>query len=165
MKRSWEYIIGRKEGRIFMIKYSGQIKQDFLSSEWVNKLQEARIELIDSKYFIVEKDGEEFIATKDEINLPGEFTFLPTYTLSELLYKLPEYAEKYGGLSFLKDAPFYLFYFRRPKETEDKKEYLIETYDEFPIIAAARLLIICAGKKELGYVKDVSDKGLEYVRT
>ena len=28
-----------------MIKYSGQIKQDFLSSEWVNKLQEAGIEL------------------------------------------------------------------------------------------------------------------------
>ena len=48
-----------------MIKYSGQIKQDFLSSRWVNKLQEAGIELIDSKYFIVEKDGEEFIATKN----------------------------------------------------------------------------------------------------
>lgn len=148
-----------------MIKYSGQIKQDFLPSEWVNKLQESGIELIDSKYFIIEKDGEEFIATKDEINLPGEFTFLPTYTLSELLYKLPEYAEEYGSLSFLKEEPFYLFYFHRPEETEDNKEYLIETYDEFPIIAAAKLLIICSGKEELGYVKNVSEKGLKYVYT
>lgn len=51
-----------------MIKYPGQIKQDFLSSEWVNKLQEAEIELIDSKCFIVEKDGEEFIATKNVLD-------------------------------------------------------------------------------------------------
>ena len=48
-----------------MIKYSGQIKQDFLSSEWV---QEAGIELIDSKCFIVEKDGEKFIATKNVLD-------------------------------------------------------------------------------------------------
>ena len=57
-----------RKKRIFMIKYPGQIKQDFLSSEWVNKLQEAEIELIDSKCFIVEKDGEEFIATKNVLD-------------------------------------------------------------------------------------------------
>ena len=35
-----------------MIKFTDKIKQDFLPIEWVKKLQDAGIEMIDSKYMV-----------------------------------------------------------------------------------------------------------------
>ena len=68
-----------------MIKFTDKIKQDFLPIEWVKKLQDAGIEMIDSKYFVLVKDNSEYIITKEEITEGSEY--YPTYTLSELLYK------------------------------------------------------------------------------
>lgn len=66
-----------------MIKFTEKIKQDFLPIEWIKRLQDSGIELIDSKYFIIQKDGEEYIETKE--NLPSideSISITPTYTLS-----------------------------------------------------------------------------------
>ena len=81
-----------------MIKFTEKIKQDFLPIEWIKRLQDSGIELIDSKYFIIHKDGEEYIETKE--NLPSideSISITPTYTLSEILYKLPEYVDDNFG--------------------------------------------------------------------
>ena len=133
-----------------MIKFTEKIKQDFLPIEWVKRLQDAGIELIDSKYFIIQKDGEEYIETKE--NLPSEGSITPTYTLSEILYKLPEYADdNFGALEFWKDAPFYGWCFKKDRDSQNN-------YSEFPLYSAASLLIYCSKNEKLWYVKDVSDK-------
>lgn len=133
-----------------MIKFTEKIKQDFLPIEWVKRLQDAGIELIDSKYFIIQKDGEEYIEIKE--NLPSEGSITPTYTLSEILYKLPEYVDdNFGALEFWKDAPFYGWCFKKDKDSQNN-------YSEYPLYSAASLLIYCAKNEKLWYVKDISDK-------
>ena len=133
-----------------MIKFTDKIKQDFLPIEWVKKLQDAGIEMIDSKYFILVKDNSEYIITKEEITEGSKY--YPTYTLSELLYKLPEYVDEgFGALDFWKDAPFYGWCFKEDKNSQNN-------YSEYPIYSAASLLIYCAKNEKLWYVKDVSDK-------
>lgn len=133
-----------------MIKFTEKIKQDFLPIEWVKRLQDAGIELIDSKYFIIQKDGEEYIEIKE--NLPSEGSITPTYTLSEILYKLPEYVDdNFGSLEFWKDAPFYGWCFKKDRDSQN-------IYSEYPLYSAASLLIYCAKNEKLWYVKDISDK-------
>lgn len=106
------------------------------------------------------------------INYPiystGKVENVPTYTLSELLYKLNEYpcekvevkGEKVEmqGISFFKDAPFYCFGYMC--EYKDGKKTMPDEYTEcyeYPIESAAHLLIKCA-KNGIIYCKDVSDK-------
>lgn len=136
-----------------MIKFTEKIKQDFLPIEWIKRLQDSGIELIDSKYFIIQKDGEEYIETKE--NLPSideSISITPTYTLSEILYKLPEYVDdNFGALEFWKDAPFYGWCFKKDRDSQNN-------YSEYPLYSAASLLIYCAKNEKLWYVKNVSDK-------
>lgn len=136
-----------------MIKFTEKIKQDFLPIEWVKRLQDADIELVDSKYFIIQRDGEEYIEIKE--NLPSgdeSISITPTYTLPEILYKLPEYVDdNFGALEFWKDAPFYGWCFKNDKDSQN-------IYSEYPLYSAAFLLIYCAKNKKLWYVKDISDK-------
>ncbi|MGM9531323.1 hypothetical protein [Intestinibacter sp.] len=128
-----------------MIKLTNKTAQDFLNEEWSDKLSEY-IEMNDAKYVI--KDG--YIFLKEEITPPYRYT----YTLSELLYKLAEY---YTGnnnsffLSFIKDAPYYCFYYKG-----DKKDS-IGQFHEYPIESAAHLLIECV-KNNIAYAKDISSK-------
>ena len=136
-----------------MIKFTEKIKQDFLPIEWVKRLQDADIELVDSKYFIIQRDGEEYIEIKE--NLPSgdeSISITPTYTLPEILYKLPEYVDdNFGALEFWKDAPFYGWCFKNDKDSQN-------IYSEYPLYSAAFLLIYCAKNKKLWYVKDISDR-------
>jgi hypothetical protein len=94
--------------------------------------------------------------------------YLPTYTVSELLYKLHEWiyptidGEEYsGGLIVAKDAPFYFaFYNLKNKEGKKKTEKFFAEF-EYPIESLASLLIQCH-KKDIGIAtKDtgnISDK-------
>lgn len=104
----------------------------------------------DSRYVVVETvTGERYVAPRTERLDPNiEVTVIPTYTLAEIIYKLPEYTEKYGSLGFSKDAPFYCFGFQKE----------IESYSEYPIEAAANLLLVCSENEDLWYVNDISDK-------
>lgn len=89
---------------------------------------------------------------------------LPTYTVSELLYKLHEWVyptidgvEYSGGLKLLKDAPFYITYYHL--ENKDKTEWNEDLYADFeyPIESLASLLIQCH-EKGLGDVGNISNK-------
>ena len=150
-----------------MIELNKKTQQDFLNREWVQRLLDAGVNMSDAKYCIIRKqDNRDYIAAlADFFSIKGEVT--PTYTVSELLYKLHEYiyptieGKEYAGpLTFLKDAPFYIFYYRLKHET-DKSVFIDENYIyascEYPIESLASLLIQCHSKGE-GDTDNISDK-------
>lgn len=155
-----------------MIELNKKTQQDFLNREWVQRLLEAGIDMSDAKYIIghynwASLDNNWYIALKDEDDIVDT---LPTYTVSELLYKLHEWiyptidGKKYsGGLTMIKDAPFYIFYYdlERKEEFEGdtnlKKDTYIHAPCEYPIESLASLLIQCH-KKDIGIkAKDTGD--------
>jgi hypothetical protein len=99
----------------------------------------------------------------------------PTYTVSELLYKLHEWIyptidgkQFSGGLKFCKDAPYYMFYYALKTKDYDPQlqqgeynENYIYAEFEYPIESLASLLIQCH-KKDIGMktkdTGDISDK-------
>lgn len=110
-----------------MIKLNNQ---NFLEKDLVIEMLESGISMNDSRYVILEKDGQFWVEERNE-QVEGEFDcILPTYTMTELLYKLPEWID--GPLKFVKDAPFYCFWY-------DNGE--TEIVSEYPIRSAAKLLI------------------------
>ena len=179
-----------------MIELNKKTQQDFLNREWVQRLLEAGVDMSDAKYYIVEEPsfkcdivttlssidrkwtleevGRSSLSLKDYIN---KFKGVPTYTVSELLYKLHEWIyptidgrEYSGELSFIKDAPFYIFYYdltAKPDEegyvpvTKSKNDKYISAVFEYPIESLASLLIQCH-KKDIGIPRkdtgDISNK-------
>lgn len=168
-----------------MIELNEKTQQDFLSREWVHKLLDAGVDMSDAKYIICSLrygkllGGENIqVALKEELpwieDMPGHLPALqynwacPTYTVSELLYKLHEWVyptiggKKFsGGLKFYKDAPFYIFYYNlhhREKLYTTEGEKRVKSYSndnyihaefEYPIESLASLLIQCH-KKDIG---------------
>ena len=154
-----------------MIWFNEKTQQDFLSKKWIERIQRVSgKEITDNKYCLVCIDGTWYVDQKDVVlekqkleSSSGITEILPTYTLSELLYKLPEWPGEYKGLSFFKDAPFYSFgyYGGKDKETTaEKRKYIVEMPCTYPIESAASLLIFCYGNEEIRpwIVDDVSDK-------
>lgn len=162
-----------------MIKLTVKTQQDFLNREWVQKLLDAGVNMSDAKYFIIRSAGNDYVVDKADVVDFGpirkeETKLLPTYTVSEMLYKLHEWVyptinghDYSGGLRFFKDAPFYIFYYDL-YYAEDKKnpgipagvkaqqdEYLSAEL-EYPIESLAALLIQCH-KKDIG-IKDKNGK-------
>ena len=148
-----------------MIRLDEKTQQDFLNREWVKRIQDAGIDMSDAKYIITECEGRDCIAYIETVKVYGDKALeamksVPTYTLSELLYKLDEYLfwkndggeECSSSLKFLKDAPFYFWFYR-----DNNNKDCIESSFEHPIESAASLLIQCA-KKGYSYVKDISGK-------
>ena len=160
-----------------MIELDSKTQQDFLNREWVQKLLEVGVDMSDAKYCIV-YDGN----GNDAVDLIYNWQlseYLPTYTVSELLYKLHEWIyptidgkKFHGGLTFIKDAPFYMFYYNLHSENYDPRKLSNEQPEEwdesfmgeceYPIESLACLLIQCH-KRDIG-IKDekgnqVSDTG------
>lgn len=163
-----------------MIELNEKTQQDFLNREWVQKLLDAGADLSDAKYWIVKTTNSLNDGLKDYIvdnkGLLGvepawddnkhseqkKLKKLPTYTTAELLYKLHEYicptidGQKYSGtLTFLKDAPFYIFYYHLTNGNGsgnsgglENDEY-ISAPCEYPIESLASLLLQCH-KKDIG---------------
>jgi len=167
-----------------MIELNSKTQQDFLNREWVQRLLDAGVDMSDAKYCIYRSNGTDYI----DYCLPYDtikdsqiksISIVPTYTVSELLYKLHEWIyptidgkEFSGGLTMLKDAPFYVFYYKlKSKEYDKSKPYdeqpkewnedYIYAEFEYPIESLASLLIQCH-KKDIGIAKkdtgDISDK-------
>jgi len=144
-----------------MIELNKKTQQDFLNRELVQKLLDAGVDMSDAKYYILHTVEDEydcgpdrdFIVYKEQVALYESLNPVPTYTTSELLYKLHEWiypkieGEKYsGGLKFCKDAPLYIFYYHL--ENEDKTKWNEDFRAEFkyPIESLAGLLIQCHTK-------------------
>ena len=151
-----------------MIELNKKTQQDFLNKEWVHKLLDAGVDMSDAKYHIVRdhwcREGLGYGITlnwKNHAYMYEEHLedVCPTYTVSELLYKLHEWInptidgiEYTGFLKFFKDAPFYVFWYElrglAPKDNIYKNDYIHAEF-EYPIESLASLLIQCH-KKDIG---------------
>ena len=157
-----------------MIELNEKTQQDFLNREWVQKLLDAGVDMSDAYYGI---GRDKMHGNRDKIfflhmwGLEDTENFtdkIPTYTVSELLYKLHEWIYptingiKYsGGLKMIKDAPFYLFYYDLTYNYKNEDNPLVRTLSElpindyiyadytYPIESLASLLIQCH-KKDIG---------------
>ena len=138
----------------------------------------------DAKYCIYRLGSRDFIyylpsfLAAEDTDDEYDNSYLPTYTVSELLYKLHEWiyptidGKEYSGpLTFLKDAPFYVFFYNLKTSAYDKtkpseqqvgewnESFIAE--EEYPIESLASLLIQCH-QKDIGIAtKDtgnISDK-------
>lgn len=147
-----------------MIELNYKTEQDFLSVDKMERLVELGVDLSDAKYTIIRsKSGSLYVvygngdAWKANVVNPEYYEeVIQTYTLAELLYKLPEWLIKdgYNGLSFYKDAPFYAFYYKNDDgEKQEDSSFPIE----YPIHSAFCLLVWCIMNGH-GYVEDVSSK-------
>ncbi len=165
-----------------MIELNSKIQQDFLNREWVQKLLDAEVDMSDAKYCIAKYHNYDVVFYKNSIFTTSETVtnIIPTYTVSELLYKLHEWRyptidgkEYSGGLKMIKDAPFYICWYdlgrNEKRQTVDGEEtvrvkgpenYIYAEF-EYPIESFASLLIQCH-KKDIGIkTKDtgnISDK-------
>ena len=148
-----------------MIKLTDAVQQDFLNRVWVEKLISAGVDMSDAKYCIFKRFGIDYVDLKE--NNIGN-SMVPTYTVSELFYKLHEWitptinnVKYYGGLRMYKDAPFYPAYYRLENtDNSDWDESYYAAY-EHPIESLASLLIQCH-QKGTGYqnndVGNINDK-------
>ncbi len=168
-----------------MIELNSKTQQDFLNREWVQRLLDAGVDMSDAKYCIFTgESGKNYVTTIRELAMQTSSNVVNTYTVSELLYKLHEWIyptikgkEFNGGLTFIKDAPFYIFYYNLRSENYDPRKLSYEQPEEwdesfmgeceYPIESLACLLIQCH-KRDIGIkdkkgnqvsnVGDISDK-------
>ena len=159
-----------------MIELNEKTQQDFLNREWAQKLLDAGVDMSDAKYSIGRMPVMEvydyiYLGKPEDTVSQAGFTLIdkiPTYTVSELLYKLHEWiyptidGEEYSGrLRFIKDAPFYIWYYNLLNEEQTKAdEQYIYAEAEYPIESLASVLIQCH-RKDIGFKNkniDISDK-------
>lgn len=161
-----------------MIELNDKTKHDFLSREWVQRLLDAGVDMSDAKYCIFTgNNGKDYITIIRELAMQPSSNIVNTYTVSELLYKLHEWIyptidgkEFSGPLVFLKDAPFYMFYYRLRTKDYDKSlpsEKQTDKWNESfmgecetPIESLASLLLQChtrdigLKRKDTGDIRD-----------
>ena len=150
-----------------MIELNNVTMHDFLNRKLVQELLNVGVDMFDATYFIVH----EIYQDKDFIMLgkPAEneeYKFrdvLPTYTIAQLHFKLHEYIYPdidgigySGGLRYVKDAPFYIFYYDLK---DDDGNRCLETKGIFaegetPIESLAYLLKQCHIKHTGIHFKD-----------
>lgn len=159
-----------------MIKLDKKTEQDFLNPEWVKKLQESGVDMSDATYKLIKfKFSNDYFITTDK-DMPDTYQLdgepIPTYTLSELMYKTWEWitatihGDVYrGALSYYKDAPFHIFYYDLQfndgdgSNPEHNTEYISAAY-EHPIESLATVLIECH-EKGYGDTGDIRNKDKE----
>lgn len=139
-----------------MIELNEKTQQDFLNREWVQRLLAVGVDMSDAYYGI---GRDKTHGNRDKIfflhmwGLEDTTEFvdkIPTYTVSELLYKLHEWIHptidgvKYsGGLCLWKDAPFYPAQYRLKDKNGKFNEDIFFCPSEYPIESLASLLIQC----------------------
>lgn len=155
-----------------MIELTKRTRQDFLDREWVQKLLDAGVDMSDAKYCIERVNGIDYVEYIGYYKYYIEFKpddsrlMVPTYSTAELMYKLQEWVypvidghNHSGGLEFMKDAPFYFFYYNlRNIDTDECDQTNLFAEHELPIYALAGLLLQCM-TKGVGCVADISKKG------
>lgn len=161
------------------MKLEGKATQFFTNEKEYLRAKELGIDMKDS-YFAVIKCSNEIVVKKSYTNpeptggleVEEGKDYYPIYTLSEILYKLPEWIGKEvymnSSIIYLKDAPFYGFClytehdriksYTNEEATQEDIDARIECINEYPIRSAMQMLFECAKNPNLWYVKDVSDK-------
>ena len=131
-----------------MIELNKKTQQDFLNREWVQRLLDAGVNMDDAKYCIItiNSTSKDYVLLNSQLLLREDWIDkysykAPTYTVSELLYKLHEWiypeidgVAYSGGLILTKDAPFYPAYYSLVKKDNPVKETeYIHSDFEYPI--------------------------------
>ena len=101
-----------------MIKLNNVTMHDFLNRKMVQELLDVGVDMSDHTYCISNIGGEDYILYGKVSEVSSEHNPVPTYTISQLHFKLHEHIyptidgiEYSGGLRYVKDAPFYIFYY------------------------------------------------------
>lgn len=164
-----------------MLKYDYITKHSFLGPTWYKKYLEVGLDIsVDAPFFLKKVGDDYFIITRDmfiaeygdQYKAFDEETIIPTYTVSDMLYKLPEWpysqdGKSWDGLKFFKDAPFYCFKYSPEDRGQERPEYRGKPYIEpcfsTPIESLARLMYICV-KEKIGNMK-VNNIFEKYIET
>lgn len=142
-----------------MIKENKNTWHTFAHPDLMQKLINEGFVLDDASYVAL-SDGDNWEIYQKEELITTDYG-IPTYTLTEMLFKLLEWiyiknedgtTEFSGPLFFIKDAPFYIFGYKNTLENCLRKEIAFCT--ENPIESAVNLLAYCK-KNNLGYVKNI----------
>ena len=143
-----------------MIKLDKVTMHDFLNRRLVQELLDVGVDMSDATYCIADIGGEDYILYGKVADVSEDHNPVPTYTIAQLHFKLHEHiyptidgVEYSGGLRYVKDAPFYIFYFdlvhREKQEDGTFKEIRcpehkgISAEGETPIESLAYLLKQC----------------------
>lgn len=103
-----------------MIKLDNVTMHDFLNRKLVQELLDVGVDMSDATYYIYTNpdNGQDYIGYKAAMDVEHALNCVPTYTIAQLHFKLHEHIyptidgiEYSGGLRYVKDAPFYIFYF------------------------------------------------------
>lgn len=143
-----------------MIKLDKVTMHDFLNRRLVQELLDVGVDMSDATYCIADIGGEDYILYGKVADVDSEHKPVPTYTIAQLHFKLHEHIyptidgiEYSGGLRYVKDAPFYIFYYdlihREKQEDGTFKEIRcpehkgLSAEGETPIESLAYLLKQC----------------------
>lgn len=150
-----------------MIKLDNVTMHDFLNRRMVQELLDVGVDMSDATYYIATSmQGEDYVFYGNSDDILEIHNPVPTYTVSQLHFKLHEWiyptieGKQYsGGLSYFKDAPFYIFYYDLKHKVLDekgnvikiiKKDNYISAEGGTPIESLAYLLKQCH-LKDVGY--------------
>ena len=148
-----------------MIELNNVTMHDFLNRKLVQELLDVGVDMSDATYYIYTNpnNGRDYIGYKETMDVEHALNCVPTYTIAQLHFKLHEHIYPdidgigySGGLRYVKDAPFYIFYYdlkdddgNRCPETKG-----IFAEGETPIESLAYLLKQCHVKHTGIHFKD-----------
>lgn len=153
-----------------MIKVSNLTEQDFLDKETCMLLQRNGVDMTDANYFIGTIHKEDYVVHKSEDAALRLYHPVPTYTLSELLRKLPgkmltkmKEGKVQAPLEMYRKGKDYVYGYYFDKNIANKDILLlrnIEGASRTPILGAAFLLLSCVRCKDIEgdrYVKNINE--------
>lgn len=148
-----------------MIELNNVTMHDFLNRKLVQELLDVGVDMSDATYYIYTNpdNGQDYVGYKAAMDVEHALNCVPTYTIAQLHFKLHEHIYPdidgigySGGLRYVKDAPFYIFYYdlkdddgNRCPETKG-----IFAEGETPIESLAYLLKQCHVKHTGIHFKD-----------
>ena len=103
-----------------MIELNNVTMHDFLNRKLVQELLDVGVDMSDATYYIYTNpnNGRDYIGYKETMDVEHALNCVPTYTIAQLHFKLHEHIYPdidgigySGGLRYVKDAPFYIFYY------------------------------------------------------
>ena len=148
-----------------MIELNKKTQQDFLNREWVQRLLDAGVNMSDAKYCIMKDKLQDRYYIALDKDIKGDYAevlcmwdrIMPTYTVSELLYKLHEYLCKFAPICGSIDILRYTSFACSVDEDNCHEIIFPSSGPQSYIEQLASLLIQCH-KKDIGIkVKDTGD--------
>lgn len=148
-----------------MIELNNVTMHDFLNRKLVQELLDVGVDMSDATYYIYTNpdNGQDYVGYKAAMDVEHALNCVPTYTIAQLHFKLHEHIYPdidgigySGGLRYVKDAPFYIFYYDLKDDDGNRCPEIkgIFAEGETPIESLAYLLKQCHVKHTGIHFKD-----------